>query len=87
LEYSAQQLKDFTGESPDILREAIQIESNLTNPVNMLKLIVADSDGNEIDLEYIQDLRGVDGVFNFKQLVADYDINEDNPILVKLPGK
>jgi hypothetical protein len=53
----------------------------------MLKLVVAGSNETEIDLDDMKDLKDEDGVFSFAKLISDYDINEDSPILVKLPGK
>jgi len=53
----------------------------------MLKLVVAGSDESEIDLDDMQDPRDESEVFNFKQLVVDYKIEQGNPILVQLRGK
>jgi len=54
----------------------------------MLKLVVPDSDETEIDLDELRGGRRNQGIsFSFTKLINDYDINEDNPILVKLPGK
>jgi hypothetical protein len=65
----------------------VKINSELTHPARLLTLVVAHSDGSELDLEDMQDLSNEDGVFNFNQLIRDYDIHQYNPILVKLLGK
>jgi hypothetical protein len=50
----------------------------------MLKLVVAGSDEPEIDLDELQKGWTKQGIsFSFAKLIGDYDINEDNPILVK----
>jgi hypothetical protein len=50
----------------------------------VLHLVVATSDEKEADIHDILHLGDEDGVFNFEQLLSDYNINDDNPILVKL---
>ena len=69
------------------MREAVKIKSELTHAARTLKLVVAGSGETEIDLDDMQDLRGWGGYFNFKKLIVDYKIDEDNPILVEIPGK
>ena len=77
----------FAGENTFDLRKAIKVESELTHSTRRLKFFVTGSDGTEIDLDDMQDLRDERGYFNFKQLVVDYKIKPRNPILVKLRGK
>jgi hypothetical protein len=80
--------ENFTGKSTDSLREASRLISELTHPACMLKLVVATSDGERDGLRRIANLAGQRWSLQLRQqLISDYDINENNPILVKLPGK
>jgi len=83
----AEVLENFIGENTANLRDALKIKSELAYPARTLDLVVAGTDGTEVDLDELQDLKGEDGVFNFKKLVVDYKIEQSNPILVKFPGK
>jgi hypothetical protein len=54
----------------------------------MLKLVVATSNEKEMDLYELRNGWTKQPIsFSFAKLISDYDISEDNPILVKLPGK
>jgi hypothetical protein len=86
--YYAQELKHFTGESTDSLREAVKIKNELAHPAPMLKLVVSTSAEKEVDLDELR-IAGRGRVYPSasQSLISDYNISEDNPILVKLPGK
>lgn len=81
-------LINFTGKLICNLREAVKARSKLTHPPAMLKLVVASSDKTEIDLEELRKSWTQQGIsFSFAKLISEYDINKDNPILVKAPGQ
>lgn len=81
-------LINFTGKLICNLREAVKARSKLTHPAGMLKLVVAGSDKTEIDLEELRKSWTQQGIsFSFAKLISEYDINKDNPILVKTPGQ
>jgi hypothetical protein len=63
------------------------VENELRHPAYMLKLVVHGGDKRETDLDELRDSWTKQGIsFSFAKLISDYDINQDNPILVKLPG-
>ena len=65
----------------------MKIKSKLKHPAPMLDILVAGPDKRKMDLEYMLDLEDEVGIFNFGRLVVNYDVNENNPVLVRLPGK
>jgi hypothetical protein len=86
--WDAQQLENFTGKTTLSLRKALRVESELTHPEHMLKLVVAGSKETEIDLDELRTGWTKQGIaFSFAKLISDYDINQNNPILVKFPGE
>jgi hypothetical protein len=81
-------LNDFDGEDTFDLGEAIKIKSQLSGPAHQLKFVVAGSDESELDLyELRKGLRKQGISFSFAKLIDDYNINQDNPILVISPSK
>jgi hypothetical protein len=49
--------------------------------------VVAGFDEREIELDELENSCTEEGIpFSFAALISDYDINSDNPIIVKLPG-
>jgi hypothetical protein len=86
--YYAQELKHFTGGSTASLREALGVKNKLTHLEPQLKLVVSTSAEKEVDLDELRNSWTRKGIsFSFAKLISDYNISEDNPILVKLPGK
>jgi hypothetical protein len=85
--FRPKKLKYFPGKDTASLREAIKNDNELTPLACVLNLVVVTSDGKETDIDDIQHLQDKDGVFNFEQLISNYNLNENNPIVAKLPGK
>jgi hypothetical protein len=84
---TAQALENFRGNSTTRFRNALRVENELRHPAYMLKLVVHGGDKRETDLDELRDSWTKQGIsFSFAKLISDYDINQDNPILVKLPG-
>jgi hypothetical protein len=80
-------LQGFDGKDTLALGEAIKIKSQLLGPAHLLKFVVAGSNESELDIyELRKGLRSQGISFSFAKLISDYNINEDNPILVELPG-
>src|SRR5437899_248629 len=75
-------LRRFQGQDVDDLRRTIVDDSKLEVAANELTLYVKDpNSGQEVKLdEKLLKARG-----NFRDLVSDYGINDDNPIIVRLP--
>jgi hypothetical protein len=69
------------------MRDVVKIRDRITDLTHAMKLVVAISVEKEIYLDELQDLEEEDRVFNFKQLISDYNRNDDNPIIVRLLGK
>jgi hypothetical protein len=83
-------IENFTGECLNDLREAIAFHSGLTRLKHKMKLLFAAPDGTEIgidfrDVYYMMSEEFRD--FSVQRGVADYGINQDNPILVTFPSK
>jgi hypothetical protein len=70
------------------LQDAIKLKSKLIHPAHMLQVFVVAGPGKrQMKIDSMQDLWDEGATFKFNKLVVNYDMNKDNPILVKLPCK
>ena len=82
-------LTNFAGTTVHALKRAIKEESMLQFPPDLIRLWVEKPGRGKEDLDELRQAFRKDGSksFDFSRLVNVYDIDEDNPISVELPGK
>ena len=80
-------LTNFTGTLLYHLKKAIHDNEKLPSAASQLKLWVEKPEERKKDLDQLEKTFTTGKSFDFTRLIKEYDLDNDNPITVELPGK